>query len=674
MAYTPENNPYIPGDPYSYDLKWMVNDIKHMEERFGELDSQVQEATDQADRSRDEADRSRDEADRSDAEALKSEGFAVGEQDGAAVDPDSPYYENNAKFYAEKAQLDGHAEALKAEGFAIGEQDGTPVSSGSPYYENNSKYYAQEAADSEQAAADYAAHIADPVSGLVTTWLADNISQPTTPAIDESLTVSGAAADSFITGRIARNIEMLTGFSSNEYDAAKDILYISAFGIDITGYRIGVIANTALNPRKIMLHYNGGSITFDMPGNHMIKEVNGGYICIGCDWDNHTTDINLTYANAHIAVASTVRESACMDVPISILKDSFIAHNIKLLPGYSDNEYNAAKDILYVGAIDIDISGYRLGVIVNTAVTPRKIMLEYNGGAITFDMPGDHMVKEVDGGFICIGCDWNNHTSDINLTYANAHIAVDESVKALDCITPSINRAGGYEYDRKVVVQLFGDSITDESWRADQTSWATLLADYFGADTIDIENFAVAGSGFGHNYSGTGRYSNLTYNYVNDMIDDPQIFDPDADATIIFAGTNNWSGSETLGQFGDTTIATFYGAVWKALEDVTSNNKGPCFICTPCARYNAQDQTRQTDTYGAPINNQGNTLRDFCDAIVEVANFFGCPVIDLNYDLGWNRLNINDYSYDGLHPAPLGSAVIAKFIASKLREHNLEIQ
>ena len=28
MPYTPENNPYIPGDPYSYDLKWIISQIK----------------------------------------------------------------------------------------------------------------------------------------------------------------------------------------------------------------------------------------------------------------------------------------------------------------------------------------------------------------------------------------------------------------------------------------------------------------------------------------------------------------------------------------------------------------------------------------------------------------------------------------------------------------------
>ena len=28
MPYDPTNNPYIPGDPYSYDLKWMVDKIQ----------------------------------------------------------------------------------------------------------------------------------------------------------------------------------------------------------------------------------------------------------------------------------------------------------------------------------------------------------------------------------------------------------------------------------------------------------------------------------------------------------------------------------------------------------------------------------------------------------------------------------------------------------------------
>ena len=37
MTYTPENNPYIPGDPYSYDLKWMVTEIKKMIAQYASL-------------------------------------------------------------------------------------------------------------------------------------------------------------------------------------------------------------------------------------------------------------------------------------------------------------------------------------------------------------------------------------------------------------------------------------------------------------------------------------------------------------------------------------------------------------------------------------------------------------------------------------------------------------
>ena len=41
MAYTPENNPYIPGDPYSYDLKWLVSQVKQHSEILANLDEKI---------------------------------------------------------------------------------------------------------------------------------------------------------------------------------------------------------------------------------------------------------------------------------------------------------------------------------------------------------------------------------------------------------------------------------------------------------------------------------------------------------------------------------------------------------------------------------------------------------------------------------------------------------
>ena len=42
MGYSPENNPYVPGDPYSYDLKWIVKKFKNFEkpEQYAEAAAQ----------------------------------------------------------------------------------------------------------------------------------------------------------------------------------------------------------------------------------------------------------------------------------------------------------------------------------------------------------------------------------------------------------------------------------------------------------------------------------------------------------------------------------------------------------------------------------------------------------------------------------------------------------
>ena len=56
------------------------------------------------------------------------------------------------------------------------------------------------AAASAATAKDYADHIADPVAGLVTEWLEDNITQETGYVLDDSLTVEGAAADAKAVG------------------------------------------------------------------------------------------------------------------------------------------------------------------------------------------------------------------------------------------------------------------------------------------------------------------------------------------------------------------------------------------------------------------------------------------------------------------------------------------
>lgn len=123
MGYTP-NNPLVPGDPYSYDLKWMVEKIKEWKDPL-------------------------DSAENAAASAAE----------------------------AKESKNDAAASALAA---------------------------ASSAADSANSAftsRSFAENIADPVSGLVTQWLSDNLTQDPSVVIDKSLTVEDAAADSKAVGK-----------------------------------------------------------------------------------------------------------------------------------------------------------------------------------------------------------------------------------------------------------------------------------------------------------------------------------------------------------------------------------------------------------------------------------------------------------------------------------------
>ena len=206
MGYTPENNPYIPGDPYSYDLAWMVQEVKTAQK----IGQSAQQYANDALQSKIEAQQAKD----------LSMAWAIGEDDGGPIPPGEPQYENNAKYYAEQAEDSAQSAADDA----------------------------QSAHDSEVAAANYANNIADPVSGIVTDWLANNITQPTTPAIDSSLSVAGAAADAKAAGDA---ITYLSDEISSLGTAYPNILYSKAS-----------ILNTPQNAVSANETYNGGAIPY----------------------------------------------------------------------------------------------------------------------------------------------------------------------------------------------------------------------------------------------------------------------------------------------------------------------------------------------------------------------------------------------------------------------------
>ena len=134
------NNPYVPGDPYSYDLKWMVDELKNVQTyQVEEAVTAAAASAESASNSAAAASESAQEAAASAADTTQADAAAASAQQAAASAADTTQ-STLAERWAEES-----------EAWAVGTKDGTPVSSGASQYQNNAKYWAEQAAQSQGA-------------------------------------------------------------------------------------------------------------------------------------------------------------------------------------------------------------------------------------------------------------------------------------------------------------------------------------------------------------------------------------------------------------------------------------------------------------------------------------------------------------------------------------------
>lgn len=155
---------------------------------------------------------------------------------------------------------------------------------------------ARDAQTAETSAENYAAHIADPVSGLVTGWLDDNIT-PTTPPVDASLTIQGAAADAKATGDAINALIQSGGVPSN-VKYAIDRLFnligvIGDTGADYSGY-VAAIHAWAVNLHLLSISavFNQGqNIVYDVDSIESLRD----YLTVTAHYDDGTSAEVQTY-------------------------------------------------------------------------------------------------------------------------------------------------------------------------------------------------------------------------------------------------------------------------------------------------------------------------------------------------------------------------------------------
>ncbi len=152
-------------------------------------------------------------------------------------------------------------------------------------------------------------------------------------------------------------------------------------------------------------------------------------------------------------------------------------------------------------------------------------------------------------------------------------------------------------------------------------------------------------------------------------LDDIQKISLDSDYVGILLGINDFdqcrnndtSKYYSLGEFGSTDTTTVYGALNKMCADLVARfgkTDTKIFLMTPVITSwnNSVSGTRDWDQNKE--NACGYTLRELCDAIVEVATYYGIVTLDLN---ALCEMDSSDFS-DGIHPNDNGAKKIADTI------------
>ena len=224
-----------------------------------------------------------------------------------------------------------------------------------------------------------------------------------------------------------------------------------------------------------------------------------------------------------------------------------------------------------------------------------------------------------------------------------------------------------------MTIACIGDSITyGVGATKDQTDYVKLLADQLGMDYIRL---GASGTTLCTDGSRTCNIGKLTESNLSG-----------ADVVTIAMGINDFcaagEGYYELGDINSTDSSTIYGAVRMWCErivelrktDSLSNNQ--FYFVTPLITSWNNSVTSAKDWDQSKVNIHGYTLRDLCNAIIEVAALYDVAVIDLNlisglYYVDAEDNNVDVFGGDGVHPGDEGHAMMAAALANALLQNDL---
>lgn len=208
-------------------------------------------------------------------------------------------------------------------------------------------------------------------------------------------------------------------------------------------------------------------------------------------------------------------------------------------------------------------------------------------------------------------------------------------------------------------INFLGDSITQgHGASAPDKFFTNVIAQRYGAV---CRNYGIGGTRIAlqHTPSAEPIWDQNFSSRVDGM-------DPDADAVVVFGGTNDFGhGDAPLGKMEDRTADTFYGALHVLLTSLlTKYPESKIMMITPLHRCN-EDNPRGDGNKKKDVG----TLYRYVAIIREVAEYYSIPVLDLFASSGLQpKVPIIQQKYvpDGLHPNDAGHEILAEKIAGFL--------
>lgn len=210
-------------------------------------------------------------------------------------------------------------------------------------------------------------------------------------------------------------------------------------------------------------------------------------------------------------------------------------------------------------------------------------------------------------------------------------------------------------------INFLGDSITEgHGASSPDNCFVSLIAKATGAE---CRNYGIGGTRIAKQQkpSGVDRWDLDFCGRVSEM-------DADADAVVVFGGTNDFGhGDAPIGFSSDRTPDTFYGALHTLYTSLLERYpESPIVVLTPLHRTNEDNP----NGYGIKPFATGE-LKVYVDIIREVAEYYSLPVLDLYAESGLQpKVEVINKRYfvDGLHPNDEGYKVLAHKITSFLEQ------